>query len=56
MSRDRVSQTNQYKDKELTDTTKALIEIYKSAFGEQWRSVFSASVQISLNCKAGSGS
>jgi hypothetical protein len=45
-SRDRAETTHE--SKELIDTIKALIELYKSAFGDQWQSVFGATVKVYL--------
>ena len=44
--RDRVKTA--HANKEIVDTTKALIEIYKSAFGDQWQTAFSATVRLSI--------
>lgn len=53
MSRDRVSgtvsQSIQHPNKELIDTTKALIELYKSAFGDQWENVFGQTVKVAVS-------
>ena len=43
--RDRVE--IQYASREV-DTTNALIELYKSAFGEQWKDAYSATVRFGL--------
>jgi hypothetical protein len=42
------SKTPPLANKEIVDTTKALIELYKSAFGSQWADVFIATVRTSL--------
>ncbi|MGA9509158.1 MAG: hypothetical protein WBV55_11100 [Candidatus Sulfotelmatobacter sp.] len=36
------------KNKEIVDTTKALIELYKSAFGDNWENVFSQTVRVNV--------
>jgi hypothetical protein len=46
-SRDKVG--TQHVNKELVDTMKALIEVYKSAFGKNWESMFSATVRIEVD-------
>jgi hypothetical protein len=43
-SRDRAETTHE--NRELIDTTKALIEIYKSAFGDDFKNVFVATVRL----------
>ena len=35
-------------DRRVVDTTKALIELYKSAFGTEWELVFRETVKVSL--------
>ncbi len=53
MSRDRisskVSEDIKYHNKQLVDTTKALIELYKSAFGDQWENVFGQTVRVAVS-------
>jgi hypothetical protein len=48
-SRDRAETTHE--NKEVVDTTKALIEIYKSAFGDEWGRIFQATVSIYLSVR-----
>lgn len=50
MSRERVieSKSDQYRNEELIETTKALMDLYKSAFGESWREAFQDTIQIVL--------
>ena len=48
-SRAKVSKNTQHQDQELVDTTKVLIEIYKSAFGAEWSGVFAATVRVSIS-------
>jgi hypothetical protein len=45
-SRDRVE--CQYVEREIVETTKALVDLYKSAFGDEWIGVFTATVNVSL--------
>jgi hypothetical protein len=47
-SRDRA---HDHRQKEVVDTAKALIEAYKSAFGEHAESIFTATVRIELSTK-----
>ena len=35
-------------DKRVLDTTKALIELYKSAFGNRWKETFSETVVVGI--------
>jgi hypothetical protein len=42
--RAKLSQEN----RQVTDTLKALIEVYKSAFGEHWAAVFKETVKLSI--------
>lgn len=42
-NRDRESD---HRKKETVDTVKALIEVYKSAFGETWMEVFQTTVKV----------
>ncbi len=37
-----------HEHKEAIDTVKALLEVYKSAFGDQWQSVFGATVRVDI--------
>lgn len=45
-SRDRAEE---YENRELVATTKALIALYKSAFGESWEQIFRETVRLSLS-------
>ena len=45
-SRDRVESSQE--NKQITDTAKALIVIYKSAFGKNWIEVFKQTVRIEV--------
>lgn len=45
-SRDRVVM---HECKELVDTVKALIEVYESAFGDRWESVFTMTVRVTVS-------
>ncbi len=44
-NRDRADHPNQ----ETVDTVKALIEVYKSAFGDRWEGVFSPTVKVGVS-------
>ena len=48
MSEHRDREQTSMEDKHLTDTAKALIEVYKSAFGDQWQVAFISTVRLSL--------
>lgn len=48
-SRDRAETTHE--NNEFIDTTKALIEAYKSAFGNGWERVFQETVSIDLSVR-----
>lgn len=37
-----------YESRELVDTTKALIELYKSAFGDRWEHAFTETVVVGI--------
>jgi hypothetical protein len=41
--------TGNQRKKEVVETAKALIELYKSAFGEQWEAAFNSTVRIELS-------
>jgi hypothetical protein len=45
-SRDR--KAPQHEDKEKIDTMKALIEVYKSAFGDDWKNVYISTVRVNI--------
>jgi hypothetical protein len=44
MNRDRGSD---HRNKEVVDTVKALIEVYKSAFGDGWQNAWMSTVRLS---------
>ena len=46
VSRDRTEPSHE--NKELVDTTKALIEVYKSAFGDRWGEYFIETVVLDI--------
>jgi hypothetical protein len=48
MSENRDREASKLADPRLTETTKALIEIYKSAFGNEWEKIFSETVKVCL--------
>jgi hypothetical protein len=45
----RSSEKTTHENNELVDTVKALIALYKSAFGDEWRNIYLATVHVSLN-------
>jgi hypothetical protein len=48
MSSRRGEANTQYENKQLVDTVKALIEVYKSAFGNRWKAVFIKTVAVGI--------
>jgi hypothetical protein len=43
-----VTQQRNHSNHETVDTAKALIELYKSAFGDNWQTVFTATVKVAI--------
>jgi hypothetical protein len=39
---------NDHRNQELLDTTKALIELYKSAFGKRAEQIFAATIKLEI--------
>jgi hypothetical protein len=46
--RGKVHEPDPLNNRETVDTTKALIELYKSAFGERWKEFFSETVVVGI--------
>jgi hypothetical protein len=48
MSENRDRAQSSQENKQVTDTAKALIDLYKSAFGDNWQNVFSQTVRVEV--------
>jgi hypothetical protein len=45
---DRSKEKSGHENKQLVDTVKALIALYKSAFGNDWKQAYTATVRTNL--------
>ena len=48
MSSSRNREKTEHENKQLLDTVKALIALYKSAFGDDWKQVYTTTVRTNL--------